>query len=78
MSGGAGTARVGERALTISLLTLDEPVAAGDWVVVHSGFALQRLDHHEAADALWLRSQPAGPALTTPPDHPRTPTQEQP
>lgn len=55
VSGSSGVAHVGERALTISLVTLEESVTAGDWVVVHSGFALQRLDPDEAADALSLR-----------------------
>ena len=35
------------REIDVSLL-LDEPVAAGDWVLVHVGFALSRIDAEEA------------------------------
>jgi len=42
-------------------------VAPGDWVVVHSGFALARLDPDEADEALTLRATvPAGPASPDP------------
>ena len=58
VSGAAGVGHVGEREVPVSLFTLDEPVTAGDWVVVHSGFALQRLDPDEAADALAIRNAP--------------------
>ena len=37
-----------ERAISISLLA-DEPVAVGDWVLVHVGFALSKIDEAEAA-----------------------------
>lgn len=72
VSGSTGTGRTGGRALTISLVTLDEPVTAGDWVVVHSGFALQRLDADHAADALSIRTsgRSAQPTVATPPPHP--------
>ena len=33
----------GGRTRTVSLLTLTDPVLPGDWVVIHSGFALTRL-----------------------------------
>jgi hydrogenase assembly chaperone HypC/HupF len=48
--------------LTVSLMALREPVGRGDWVVVHSGFVLERLGRDEALEALALR---AG----TDPDH---------
>ena len=48
-------ARAGTRTLRISLLTLDGPVAPGDWVLVHSGFALARLSAAEALEARTLR-----------------------
>jgi hydrogenase expression/formation protein HypC len=74
VSGSSGVAHVGERALTISLVTLEESVTAGDWVVVHSGFALERLDADEAADALSLRSgEPSSPAT----HHPTADPQEE-
>lgn len=56
VDGAVAGARLGGRLLSVSLVTLVEPVAAGDWVVVHSGFALQRLDPDEAASALALRA----------------------
>ena len=60
--GATAVARTDARTQTISLMTLDETVAPGDWVVVHSGFALARLDPDEADEALTLRaSVPALP-----------------
>ena len=41
---------------SVSLMAMTEPVSPGDWVVVHSGFALSRLDRDEALAALALRS----------------------
>jgi hydrogenase expression/formation protein HypC len=43
------------RGTTVSLLVLDEPVVAGDWVVVHSGFALERITAAQAQDAAHIR-----------------------
>ena len=58
MDVGTGTALVrgGGRTRTVSLLTLPDPVTAGDWVVLHSGFALARLTADEARDATALRA----------------------
>lgn len=56
---GEGTAvvrREGRPTSSISLLALAEPVAAGDWVLVHSGFALHRLTPDEARDAAAIRA----------------------
>ena len=39
----------------VSLLTLTEPLTPGDWVVIHSGFALARLTADEAGEAIALR-----------------------
>lgn len=39
----------------VSLLTLDGPLAPGEWVLVHCGFALARLSPVAARDALRLR-----------------------
>lgn len=47
---------VGGPAFPVSLLTLSDPVTAGDWVVIHSGFALVRLTAEEARDAIALRT----------------------
>jgi hydrogenase expression/formation protein HypC len=50
--------RVGERTLTVSLLTLDGAgaVAPGDWLQVHSGFALARLTDEERREAELIRN----------------------
>jgi hydrogenase expression/formation protein HypC len=39
------------RVINIGLLE-DETVAAGDWVLIHVGFALSKIDEAEAAAAL--------------------------
>ena len=41
-AGGEAQVRVGDRVRTVSLLTLDGPVTPGEWVLIHSGFALAR------------------------------------
>jgi hydrogenase maturation factor len=48
-------ARVGERVVTVSLLTLDGPVGPGEWLQVHSGFALARLTDAERLEAEQIR-----------------------
>ncbi len=35
-----------------SLMILDDPVAVGDFVIVHAGFAISRLDEEEARETL--------------------------
>lgn len=78
VAGPAARARLGERVLSVSLVTLEETVAAGDWVVVHSGFALRRLEPAQAAEALALRagteysSVPPVSPNPSPPTHPRS------
>ena len=47
------------RTRTVSLLTLDEPVVVGDWLLIHSGFALSRLTPEAAHTALTLRNTPS-------------------
>jgi hydrogenase expression/formation protein HypC len=37
-----------------SLMILDEEVAVGDYVVVHAGFAISKLDETEALETLEL------------------------
>ena len=37
-----------------SLMILDEEVAVGDYVVVHAGFAISKLDEAEALETLEL------------------------
>lgn len=55
------TVRTTQRELAISLLTLDGPVAPGDWVLVHSGLALSRLTAEAASEALRLRAHSLEP-----------------
>lgn len=38
--------------VNVGLLTAEGGLRAGDWVLVHVGFAVRRLDDEEAADAL--------------------------
>ena len=39
---------------TISVALLLEPPKAGDWVMVHTGFALEKLEYEEAQEILTL------------------------
>jgi hydrogenase assembly chaperone HypC/HupF len=48
--------RVGDRDVPVSLLTITDPVAVGDWLLVHSGLALARLSADEAAEAQHIRT----------------------
>jgi hydrogenase expression/formation protein HypC len=41
----------------IALNLLNEPVAVGDFVIVHVGFALTKLNHEEAEKTLQLLQQ---------------------
>jgi hydrogenase expression/formation protein HypC len=59
LDGGMALVRAGERELRASLLTLDEPVAPGDWLMVHAGFALARLSGQQAEEALAMREPTA-------------------
>jgi hydrogenase expression/formation protein HypC len=52
----AEVATSGGRRTTVSLMVLAEPVAVGDWVVVHAGFALERVSPAEAQEAERIRS----------------------
>ncbi len=55
MPGQADLARVDvsgvKRVINVGLLS-DEPPAPGDWVLIHVGFALSKIDEEEAASAL--------------------------
>ncbi|MCR6491831.1 HypC/HybG/HupF family hydrogenase formation chaperone [Cellulomonas sp. P24] len=64
--GREAVARGTTRVLELSLIALDEPVRPGDWVVVHSGFALSRLDPEEAREALELRDASSSVAADPP------------
>lgn len=60
-AGGRALVRTPQRTVAVSLVTLEDPVSVGDWVVTHSGFALARLGPAEAEEALALRAAPASP-----------------
>jgi hydrogenase expression/formation protein HypC len=47
------------RAINIALL--DGPLAAGDHILIHSGFALERMTEDEARDALAALGDEGGP-----------------
>ena len=42
------------RNVSVGLLDSDGGVAAGDWVLIHVGFAISRIDEEEAAATLAL------------------------
>lgn len=48
------------RSERVSLLATDDPVAPGDWLLVHSGVALARLDPEDAAQRRRLLDQVQG------------------
>ena len=37
---------------TLSVIVDDEPLEVGDWVLLHVGFAMSRIDEAEAAETL--------------------------
>lgn len=45
------------RVVQTGLLADEAPVAVGDWLLIHVGFALARLDEAEAARALGFLSE---------------------
>jgi hydrogenase expression/formation protein HypC len=54
LDGDMATVRVGEAHRRASLMLLADEVRLGDYVVVHAGFALHRVDPDEAAESLRL------------------------
>lgn len=48
------TVRVGEAMRKASLMLLPEPAEPGEFVIVHAGFALHKVDPGEAAESLKL------------------------
>ena len=69
VAGDRGVGRRGETTVNLSLITLEDPVAPGDWVLTHSGFALERLSAHDAAEALAVRQHASDPT-TNPGEQP--------
>jgi hydrogenase expression/formation protein HypC len=41
-----------KRAVNIGLLTEDEQLKAGDWILIHVGFALAKIDEAEATHSI--------------------------
>jgi len=54
ISDGVATCKVGEGDTTVqaSIMLLDEEVTLGDYIIIHAGFALRKLDHKEAQETL--------------------------
>ncbi len=44
----------GETFVTASLMLLDEEVTFGDYVIIHAGFAIRKLDLKEAQESLTI------------------------
>jgi hydrogenase expression/formation protein HypC len=61
MENGMATCRVGggETTVQASLLLLDEEAVIGDYLLIHAGFALRRLDPEEAEETLELMREMA-------------------
>jgi hydrogenase expression/formation protein HypC len=51
-------------------MTVGDDIRPGDWVVIHSGFVLERISEARALDALAIRATPphTSPPATSPPD----------
>ena len=58
-AGGRALVRGEQREHEVLLMTVSEGVAPGDWLVCHSGFALDRISADEAREALSIRSTPS-------------------
>ncbi|WP_419785004.1 HypC/HybG/HupF family hydrogenase formation chaperone [Pseudodesulfovibrio sp.] len=54
ISDGVATCKVGEGETTVqaSIMLLDEDIALGDYIIIHAGFALRKLDPKEAQETL--------------------------
>lgn len=60
---GVVSVEVADRLVTVVATLIEPPPRAGDWVLVHSGFALSRLSEPEALAALGLRRRMAAGAM---------------
>jgi len=56
ISDGVATCKVGEGETTVqaSIMLLDEEVTLGDYIIIHAGFALRKLDPKEAQETLQI------------------------
>ena len=57
--GGRALVRGDRREQEVVLMTISGTVAPGDWLVCHSGFALDRISADEALQARTIRSTPS-------------------
>jgi hydrogenase expression/formation protein HypC len=57
--GGRALVRGDRREQEVLLMTVSGTVAPGDWLVCHSGFALDRISAEEAREARAIRSTPS-------------------
>lgn len=53
INGGQGTVELSGTSREVGLELIDDP-QKGDWVLVHAGFAIQKLDEEEAQERLQL------------------------
>jgi hydrogenase maturation factor len=54
---GTALVRHEDRTVAVSLLTLGDEAGPGDWLLVHSGFALARLTRGDALHARTVRGR---------------------
>lgn len=57
-----GTAGKAGRREDVLKMTVGDDIRPGDWVVIHSGFVIERISEARALDALAIRSTPPNPA----------------
>ena len=63
VDGQSAVVEVGGARREISLLLVDG-VAPGEWVILHAGFAIQKMDEEEAGKTLaLLRERPGAPEI---------------
>jgi hydrogenase expression/formation protein HypC len=58
--GNTAKASIGQVVREISLELLDRPAEVGDYVLLHAGFAIHRLDREEALETLRLMREVFG------------------
>ncbi|WP_461832908.1 HypC/HybG/HupF family hydrogenase formation chaperone [Desulfothermus sp.] len=54
--------KVGEGTVQASLLLMDEEVKVGDYVLIHAGFAIRRLEEEDAKQTLDLINEALQPS----------------
>lgn len=74
--GATAVVRRDGRDSSVALLALEEPVRPGDWLLVHSGFALALLTPEEARDAATVRAEGLTRTSTIPGPNPHLDEEE--